>query len=170
MRSAVLLATLVGGAYLVLPLPAGAQVGYLWSYEELLQKADLVLIAECQSTSETGRQRPHPELKPADPVLELLTIFQASAVLKAPQAVPIATEVRVRHYRWSDDVLKRGIVNGGAWLRLEAHHNYLLFLTKASDGVYEPLSGHTFPNDSIYVLDRMSAVFGEGSWCCPTTR
>jgi hypothetical protein len=170
MRRAALLATLVGGANLVLPPPVGAQVGYLWSYEELLQKADLVLTAECQSTSETGRQRPHPDLKPGESVRELLTIFHASAVLRASQAVPIATEVRVRHYRWSDDVLKRGIANGGTWLRLEAHHNYLLFLTKASDGVYEPLSGHAFPNDSVYALDNMSAVYGESRWCCPTTR
>jgi len=172
MRSVVLLVAVVGGVFAAFPSPAGAQVGYLWSYEELLQKADVVLIAECQGTSDTGRHRPHPELKPALPVLELQTVFRVSAVVKGVQAVAIGADVRVRHYRWDDEVPRGGIVNGGSWLRLQAQRNYLLFLLKATDGVYEPLSGHAFPAKSVLLLDPDSADAGlqEGTWCCPTTR
>jgi hypothetical protein len=172
MRRRLVLPGLTAFFFAASPPPSGAQVGYLWSYGELLQKADLVVIGECQGTSDTGRHRPHPELRPASLVRELRTTFRVSAVVKGGTAVPIGSEMAVRHYRWEEEVLKRGLVNGGFWLRLETHRSYLLFLRRAADGVYEPLSGHTFPNDSVFLLDRMSAsMFNEdGSWSCPPLR
>jgi hypothetical protein len=169
MRSAVLVAGLVGCVFAASLSPARAQIGYSWPYAELLQKADLVVIAESQNTFDTGRRRLHPELKPAYPVIELQSVFLVSAVLKGNQAVRIGADLRVRHYRYTDEVRQRGLVNAGFWLRLDPHCEYLLFLRRAADGFYEPLSGHTLPNDSVYLLDRNSAsMFNEDrTWACP---
>lgn len=38
----------------------GAQVGYLWTFDELRAKADLVVIAEHVETIDTLRRRDHP--------------------------------------------------------------------------------------------------------------
>jgi hypothetical protein len=153
MRRVVGLLAAVTGICAALSPPARAQVGYLWSYEELLQKADLVVIAECESTLDTGRRRPHPGPKPSTPVAELQTVFRISAVLKSPHPVPVGANLRLRHYRFTPEVLRHGLLNAGSWLRLQAQRHYLLFLTNAAGGVYEPLSGPTFPTDSVYLLD-----------------
>jgi len=136
------------------PTRATAQIGYLWTFEGLLSKADVVVIAECVRTDETGRRRSHPELTPALPVRELETRFQVSAVLKDAEARATEPELHLRHYQYAAEALEGGLVNGGSWLRLEPGHSYLLFLQRGRDGVYEPLSGHTFPADSVYELQK----------------
>ena len=136
------------------PTRATAQIGYLWTFEELLSKADVVVIAECVRTDDTGRRRPHPELTPALAVRELETTFQVSALLKEAESSALEPELHLRHYQYAAEVLERGLVNGGSWLRLEPGHSYLLFLQTARDGFYEPLSGHTFPGDSAYELQK----------------
>lgn len=110
-----------------------------------MQKAELVLIAERQSTADTGRRRDHPELGPALPVLESQSVFSVALVLKAAQAVTVGSAVGLRHYqfdreRWRKANPGAGLVNAGAYL-LFPRRSYLLFLTRAADGVYEPLSG-----------------------------
>jgi hypothetical protein len=155
----------VGGA-------ANAQVGYLWTMAELEAKADLVVIAELRDTTDTGRRMNHPELRPAFPVIEMQSEFEILAVLKAtapdtslPSAV--GTRVRVMYYRHDMDQWRRdhppepglpppGVVNTGSSLNFTAGEGpYLLFLAKGSNGLYEPLSGHTFPTDSVYLLREL---------------
>ena len=137
-------------------LLASFQIGYLWTFEELTSKADLVVIAEPVRTEETGNRTEHPNVKPGLPVLELLTTLRVMAVLKAdprPGASGFA-EVRLKHYQIdNDEWLRRnrsqasdspgGLVNAAS---------YLLFLTRGAADSYEPLSGHTFPTKSVYRL------------------
>ena len=135
---------------------AHAQLGYLWTYEELLQKADVAVIADCMDTVDTGWVRPHPELTPASVVHELRTSFRVSAVLKGRRSDAAGGKLRLRHFRYTADALRGGLVNGGTWLSLRRGGSYLLFLADGGDGVYEPLSGHTFPDDSVFLLARAS--------------
>lgn len=41
---------------------AGDQIGYLWSFDELRAKADVVVIAEHVKTIDTARRADHPAL------------------------------------------------------------------------------------------------------------
>jgi hypothetical protein len=96
-----------------------AQIGHLWIFDELLGKAQVVVVAQCLGTVDTGRLPNHPGLSPGVPVIEMRTV-----------------------------------ANGGSVLQLQEKRNYLLLLTRQADGSYEPLSGHTFPSDSVYRLEN----------------
>ena len=158
------------GVLIAFSRPADRQIGYLWTFEELKTKADLVVIAEFVATEETGRQTEHPELRPAFPVVELRTEFKVLAILKSdPSAPPSGSDgrIRVKHYRIDGERWRRlhpapqggpppGLVNAGSALNFrESKGPYLLFLASRSGGVIEPLSGHTFPTDSVYLLGHL---------------
>jgi hypothetical protein len=154
MRNKRLAVVAVGAMLAALPSPSDAQVGYLWTHAELLEKADVAVIAECVKTADTGRVRPHPGLTPALPVRELETTFRVSAILKGSFELGIGTDLLLRHYRYTADAERGGLLNAGSWLSLKDGSSYLLFLRRNGDDSYEPLSGHTFPDDSVYRLDK----------------
>jgi len=132
---------------------AGPQVVHTWTFDELTAKADLVVIASHISTQDTARRRSHPELKPDLRVAELQTDLKVLQVLKADATadVRVGTTLSLRHY----SVIERSFENVGSSLRFgEPGRAYLLFLVRQPDGMYEPVSGHTFPTDSVYFLDR----------------
>ena len=147
---------------------AGAQIGYLWSFEELAARADLVVIARRVRTDDTGRRAEHPQLSPDLPVVELQTTFEVLAVLKADPrpASSDRSRVRLKHYRldWDEWLRRnptqpglppRGLVNAGSYLDFALVEGaQLLFLARAEGGAYEPLSGHAFPTDSVYELRK----------------
>lgn len=153
---------------LVLFLPGVAlprQIGYLWTYEELLAKADLVVIAQSRETVDIGTAR-HPQLQPAFPVVEMRTPFVVRAVLKDPgKRVAPGGELRLRHYRLDMEAWRAenkvppgapfAMVNGGSSLRFGLPRTYLMFLKIGTDGTYDPLSGHTFPTDSVFAFDGL---------------
>lgn len=82
------------GLVLALAPAATAQIGYLWTMDELTKQSDLVVIAEHDSTTEVRRGAVHPELKPALPVIEMDSVFVvpdmpfAGRVPSASQATP----------------------------------------------------------------------------------
>lgn len=134
--------------------PANAQLGYLWSYDELLQESDVVVIGAWQSSTDTGHHGPHPEL--GYPVVEMRTAFEIEAILKNEgQSLAVGGSLRLKHYRRDWERIKNGLVNGGSVLVFEQDRHYILFLAPAMDGLYEPRSGHTFPADSVLRLDQV---------------
>jgi hypothetical protein len=160
------------GVVLAVVRTGNAQVGYLWTMDDLEAKADLVVIAELRDTKDTGRRTNHPEVRPALPVIEMQSEFEVLAVLKASaqdKSLPSAVGARVwvMYYRHDWDQWHRdhrpegglpppGVVNTGSSLNFTAGEGpYLLFLAKGSNGLYEPLSGHTFPTDSVYLLRKL---------------
>jgi hypothetical protein len=144
---------------------APAQIGYLWTYDELWQKADVVVVAKCIATLDTGRQASHPALSPALPVVEMRTTFRVEATFRADAQTGVGVDVTLRHYqldmeRWRKEHPPEpgkpppGVLNTGSQLAVLEGRSYLLFLKRSVDGVYEPLSGHTFPTNSVYLLDH----------------
>jgi hypothetical protein len=131
----------------------GSQAAYSWTFEELTARADLVAIAQHVSTEDTGR-RPHPDLTPDTAVAEMRTELRVLQVLKGtgPNQLRPGATILLRHYRRLPGA---GVLNGGSTLEFgAAARPYLVFLTRQADGSYEPLSGHTFSADSIFLLGR----------------
>ncbi len=157
---------------LFLATAASAQVGYLWTMDELTKQADLVVIAEYRSTSGFGRGTVHPELKPDLPVIEFESLFEVLTVLKGRlSGAPLQGESRprltLRHLQPDMDAWRRrqprqpglpppGLLNTGSTLAFrEGKEAYLLFLKHRADGGYDPLSGHTVPTESVFSLRKL---------------
>jgi hypothetical protein len=154
----------LAGVALGCAMPAWAQVGYLWTPEELTAKADAVVIVEVVATRDTTRTH-HPALRPPLPVVEVEAELRVLVWLKplAGPAPPPST-LRLSYFRhgaeqWqrenaaTADGPPRGLVNAGSSLVLTAGRSrYLAFLSRGSDGRYQPLSGQTFPATSVLRL------------------
>jgi hypothetical protein len=148
-------------------VPAFAQIGYLWTPEELTAKADVVAVVEVVRTRDTGRTQSHPSLHPRLPVVEMEAELRVLALLKASvtsEATP--DTLRLMYFRpdieqWQREnpsppgTPPRGLVNGGSALQLTPSRTwYLAFLSRTPDGRYRPLSGHTFPTKSLLRLSE----------------
>lgn len=135
--------------------PATAQVSYLWSFEERVSEADLVVIAAKVGTWDTGHRTTITELTPPFPVIEVQTEFKILAVVKGSAG---SDTLRLRHYRWDADRLAPGgVINGPRPLNLtltgvDPRAGFLLFLKRDIDGVFVPISGQASPEDSVFVL------------------
>ena len=146
-------------------IPAFAQVGYLWTPQELTTKADVVAIVEVISVRETGRTQGHPTLRPRLPVVEMEAELRVLAWLKASAASdPALNMLRLVYFRLEGEPVP-ALVSAGSTLRLTpGRTEYLAFLARAADGRYEPLSGHTFPTTS---LRRLCEAAGSDQQTCP---
>ncbi len=143
---------------------ANAQVGYLWTSEELTAKADMIAIVEVISTRDTGRTQSHPSLQPRLPVVEMESELRVLALLKAPLNGEKPDTLRLMYFRhdmeqWHREnpsppgTPPRGLFNAGSTLQIApSRTRYLAFLAPTSDGRYQPLSGHTFPTTSLLRL------------------
>ena len=148
----------------VSPMFALAQIGYLWTPQELAAKADIVAIVQVAAARDTGRRQSHPELTPDLPVVEMEADLLVLACLKAPESADAGRSIRLTYFRhdveqWQREnesppgVAPRVVVNGGSTLQLErGRSRYLVFLSRRPDGRYEPISGHTFPTTSVLRL------------------
>lgn len=146
-------------------MPAFAQVGYLWTPEELTAKADIVAIVEVITTRDTGRTQSHPSLRPRLPVVEMEAELRVVAWLKPSAGSESSPNtLRLMYFRHDMEQWRRenpsppgvpppALVNSGSTLQLTpSRTRYLAFLSRATDGRYQPLSGHTFPTMSLLRL------------------
>ena len=155
---------------LLLRAETAAQVGYLWSFDELTAQSEVVVIATPGATQDTGIRTELSDLRPPLPVVELNTEFKILATLKGN--VPGGTLV-MRHYRLDTDRIRGGCINCGSQLdftttgrmavscrsgdvstQLPTPCNVLLFLKRDTVGVFVPTSGQVFPGHSVLVVRR----------------
>ena len=154
----------LAGVALGCAMPAWAQVGYLWTPEELTAKADAVAIVEVVTTRDTKRTH-HPSLRPPLRVVEVEAELRVLAWLKPlASAAPLPSTLRLSYFRRDEEQWQRenpatadgpprGLVNAGSTLVLSGGRSrYLAFLSRTSDGRYQPLSGQTFPATSVLRL------------------
>lgn len=146
---------------------APSQIGGIWSFPDLFAKADLVVVGRVTAVRDTGRVVPHPNLRPALPMIEMEADVASELVLKdvagALGAAPTERRLVLKYYRrdaegWkvpsSPTGVPGSVLNGGSTLKLEARRDpYILFLKRDGER-YEPLSGHTFPTDSVFLLTK----------------
>lgn len=130
------------------------QIGYLWSFDDLRSKSDLVVIAAVVATRDIGIRTVINELQPPFPVVELNTQFKILSVVKGTSSGEMLV---LRHYRLDTDPLRGGIVNSAHPLDFTTNGSaieYLLFLKRDAGEIFVPTSGQVFPGDSVFALRK----------------
>jgi hypothetical protein len=124
---------------LIVPSVLMGRIMQPWTFREMFDKADLVVIAEVVSTKDTDeRSTLLEEIK----VVGVVTDFKSLLILKGPKS---ATTFQLHHYRLQNkaDV---NVMNGPDLVQIGPHNPaFLLFLTKEHDGRYAPVTGQTDP-------------------------
>jgi hypothetical protein len=126
-----------------------ARVVRNWSYQELLDKSDLVVIATPTANDDTKEKTGLPGFE-AQPVVGVETKFAVSAVLKGDKELK---DVILHHYRIDGD----WVPNGPLLVSFTPSKNetFILFLVKEPDGHYAPTVGQVDPGmNGIKVLER----------------
>jgi len=120
----------------------------LWSYQDLYDKADLVIIAKPISTQDTTEKTTLPDI-PDVHVVGLFTEFKISVVMKGDKSMKKAT---LHHYRLADT--KEEVINGPTLISFDPKQRTqsLMFLRLEKDGRYSPVSGQIDPDISILTI------------------
>jgi hypothetical protein len=142
---ALLVATLVSSA-------ANAQTRDVWTYDQLMAKADCVVIGEVVNTKETGRTT-HPDLK--YPSVQFDTEFKVQTTLKPCGSGGVTgAAIHLTYYAPDFERLQQGVIPSDSVLNFVDGNAYLLFLKRTNGAEYEPVSGNTWPTMSVYPLAK----------------
>src|SRR5690348_16734638 len=140
-------ALLLGSTHL-----ASARLVRIWSYQELLDKADLVVLATPAATNDTPEHIDLPGF-PGEHVVGVETRFLVSAVLKGDST---QKQLVLHHYRTADGSDVPHVPNGPGFISFTPAEppparprTYLLFLTREVDGRYAPVVGQADPELGI---------------------
>ena len=142
---------------------ASARPVRMWSFQELNDKADLVVVATVASSAD-AKDHAYPEAK-ATTGVAIDSVFNVAGILKGELKTPTLT---VRHYRYYDRRLDAasGPEDGPCFLKFPARdsegylNQFLMFLQRSADACYEPLSGQGDPHYSIFLLQGGHVVSG----------
>jgi hypothetical protein len=126
-------------------LLAEARLVRTWSYQELYDQADLVVIAKPALIQDTSEQTVLPNIAPDVHVIGLSTDFNISVVMKGDKSLRTLV---LHHYRLANP--KELMLNGPelATFDPKQYTRFLLFLHREADGRYSPVSGQTDPAGS----------------------
>ncbi len=134
-----------------LPGVASARLIATPGYQALYDRADAVVIATPQATTDTDERIALPGLQPDVPAIGVNTPLHVKAWLKgAPTAAPV-----LHHYRLANP--GQPLVNGPLLLdfRRDDAQTLLFFLVREPDGRYAPVAGQTDPAGfSVFRIDR----------------
>jgi hypothetical protein len=137
-----------------LAVPVSAQPFYLWTFAELDDKSDVVVIASWVGTTDTGIKTEITDLSPGLPVVEMNAEFKVLLIFKG--TVP-SGPVTLLHYRLDPDRMGGGGGCGNCGTQLDFSKGpsvYLLFLKHDPDNRYQPTSGQVFPDHSVMALPK----------------
>jgi hypothetical protein len=158
--------------------PGSAAIGYLWSFEELLTWADIVVIAEHVGGHDAGRSvSPDSDLAR----VERLSDFTVLVQLKAEAGKPLrpGTAIVVRHWwsdfdQWYKDHPGLTLIGGGdpRDVRfIQGSGPYVLFLKRVDEDLFEPVTHHRgTPVGWAFVLRGPGPTAGEVHYHAPTKR
>ena len=113
------------------------------SYEEMVAKSDLVVIARPSESRDTGERKLDRNVNPAVPVAGVVTECDALYVLKGPKL----KKFKLHHFRDVSRSDPNHVIVGGrigiAFDQSKGSKRYLMFLVRESGGRYAPFDGHT---------------------------
>ncbi len=127
---------------LATPALVTARLTRAWTYQEMFDNADLVVIARSTSTKDTDERS---KVLEDIPVVGVLTEFQTLLILKGAKEIKAFT---LHHYRLAsaDDW---NIANGPGLINIQIDphriYTFFLFLRREKDGVYVPVTDQTDP-------------------------
>jgi hypothetical protein len=128
---------------------AEARISEAWSYQDLFDRADLVVVGVVTSNTDTTEATILPNIRPDVHVVGVSTEFRIGGILKGDVHLKSCV---LHHYRLAnpDSVL----LNGPALVSFDVpgRRHYLLFLTREADGRYRPVAGQTDSAKSIFQL------------------
>lgn len=124
------------------PLVAFGRLMKSWSYQEMFDQADLVVVAKPVSTTDTAEKAVLPDVAPDVHVMGVETKFEIKLVMKGDKDVRALT---LHHYRFEDTQKMMINMPNLATFDPKDYHKYLLFLKRETDGRYAPVSGQTDP-------------------------
>jgi hypothetical protein len=136
----------------LISVAAYAQTREVWTYDQLMTKADCAAIAEVVGTKEIGRAE-HPDLK--YPAVQFDTEFKVQTALKPCGAGASGAAIHLKHYAPDFERLQPGVIPSDSVLNFADGNAYLLFLKRNGDS-YEPVTGNTWPTMSVYPLAKPS--------------
>ncbi len=123
-----------------------ARLTRAWTWQEMFDQADLVVIARPTASKDTSE---HSKLLSHIPVIGVHTEFETRLVLKGPRGV---TSFTLHHYRFEHPEEEKYTANGPNLIRLEMkagqRRTYLLFLRREKEGVFAPVTDQTDPYDT----------------------
>lgn len=137
---------------LIAPRPVAGRLHYAWSYQELFDKSDFVVIAKVSdATHDTAERSNLPDVKPPDslPVIGVATQFQTRLVLKGTKVERFI----LHHCRLVESEI--AIINGPSFMSFDPKKTsqvYLLFLIRDPDGRFAPVAGQTDLDISVVEL------------------
>ena len=131
-------------ATLFIAVNAAARLSRHWTYQEMFDASDLVIIAIAQSSKDTGDRTTLPDYTPRVDVVPVLTKFESFLILKGPKEIK---KFDLFHYRYASGDDEFAMSNTPFLIRIEDEKQptFLLFLSKRDDETYEPVTGQTDP-------------------------
>jgi len=131
---------------------AAARGVRIWPNQELLDKADLVVLATPTGNVDTQEHIDLPGFA-GEHVVGVETRFAVAAVLKGDHALK---DLVLHHYRTDDGANFPHVVNGPTFVTFTPAEGpaafartYLLFLLREADGRYAPVVGQTDPGLAV---------------------
>ena len=152
---------IIGLTVITLALLAQARSMRTWTYQELYDQADLVVVAKPISTQNTSEKAVLPNISPDVHVVGLSTQFDISVVMKGDKNL---RKCVLHHYRLANP--KEMLDNGPMLASFDPkqHTRFLLFLHREADGRYAPVSGQTDPIlFSVQRLEGAASVADEAA-------
>jgi hypothetical protein len=124
------------------PRTMSARIVKPWTYQEMFDKADLVVIAEVLSTKGTEERSALQDLDPHVAVIGVVTEFKSRLMIKGSQSTKT---FQLHHYKFQSDDDKLA-ANSPDLVEISGQHQvFLLFLIKEREGRYAPVTGQTDP-------------------------
>ncbi len=120
-----------------------------WSYQELFDTADLVIVAKSISTKDIKEPQKQPPA-PTTGLVAVATEFEIQGVMKGDKTLKKCTLV---HFRLKNPSEPR--INGPLLVQFDPkqHEAFLLFLHRQPEGEYAPVSGQMDPQFAAMRLD-----------------
>ena len=137
---------------LVVPIVAFGRIRQGWTYAQLQEQSDLVIIAKPALSVSLEEKVSLPNISPATPVVGIKTKLEIRVVLKGDRSIK---NVLLHHYALQDPA--DGQTHGAPQLisfDVKSPTCYLMFLKHEANGSYVPVTGQTDPAaESIIKLE-----------------
>lgn len=115
-----------------------------WTYRELFDKSDLVVIAAVVSSKDTQERTTLPDYNPGYAVVGVTTEFESRVVLKGRKEIE---RFQLHHYRHQFSQGETEVTNAPELIKtpLLRGSAFLMFLIQEPDGNYAPVAGQVDP-------------------------